>query len=265
MVFNMDSNLVTKFVSEKYILLTLNQPETYNAFSKSMITSFSEILKNLNKEHEQKPLLITGAGKSFSSGGNLGLMKEFAEKNKGPEYIKSIVPFVNELISLLVEYKGPTLGIINGSAVGGGFNLAMACDFRIVHEKAKFRLGFIDIGLTPATGNTFFIPKALGIQRTLALSLFSELITAQNLLEWGLANQLYTDITFDEVKELWINKICSLDPWQVYTVRNLLYDGINNSFNQQINLEYNTILEASSKPLFKNKVLKRWEEINSKK
>ena len=261
----MRSDLVTEFVSENFILITLNQPETFNAFSKKMITSFSEIVRKLNAVDEQKTLIITGAGKSFSSGGNLAVMKEFAEKDQGPEYIQSIVPFVNELISLLVEYMGPTLGIINGSAVGGGFNLAMACDFRIVHEKAKFRLGFIDIGLTPATGNTFFISKVLGIPRTLSLSLFSEVITAQDLLNWGLANQLYTDTTLEEVKALWINKICSLDPWQVYTVRQLLYNGINNSFGQQIDFEYKKILEASSRPLFKTRVMRRWNEINSRK
>ena len=180
-------------------------------------------------------------------------MKEYVDQNKGKEYIHSIVPLVNELITLLVEWTGPTLAILNGSAVGGGFNVAMACDFRIVHEKAKFRLGFTDIGLTPATGNSFFLPRVLGIPKTLSLSLFSEKILAKDLVEWQLANELYTDETAEVVKSKWIEKICFLDPLQVKKIRTLFYAGIAHSLDQQLKFEYETIMEAGNSQLFKEK------------
>ncbi len=261
----MASDLILFEKFQGYNVITLNQPETFNAFSKEMISAILDVLRSLKESLEEKPLIITGTGKAFSSGGNLGVMKEYVEHGKSVEYIQSIVPFVNEVITLLFDYRGPTLAIMNGHAVGGGLNLAMACDFRIVHEKAKFKLGFIDIGLTPATGNSFFIPKMVGIQRTLALSLFSESISAQDLYNWGLANEIYSDYTAEEEKTLWIKKICSLDPRQVYTVRSLLYKSMRNSLDQQMELEYTKVQEASNRSFFKEKVLARWKEITEKK
>ena len=126
-------------------------------------------------------------------------------------------------------------------------------------------MGFIDIGLTPATGNSFFLPKVLGIAKTMSLSLLSETITAQDLLHWGLCNELFTEETFESLREKWIVKISLLDPWQVKKVRELLYAGVNNSFTEQLELELQTILEASSRDVFKDKVTQRYTEISSKK
>lgn len=260
---HMTSELIKVEITDSCILLILNQPETYNAFSKEMIIALSNHIKSSKNLQPIKPLIITGSGKAFSSGGNLGVMKEYIEQGKSVEYIQSIVPYVNDLISELLEYPGPTLAIVNGSAVGGGFNVAMACDFRIVYEKAKFRLGFIDIGLTPATGNSFFVPKVIGIQRTMELSLFSEVITAQDLYNWGLANEIYSNDSFEQVKDKWLTKMSTLDPWQVTTVRKLLYAGMNNSYSQQLNLEYETLQEASQRDLFKHRVITRWNELQS--
>lgn len=261
----MNSSIIEVTLEEKYSILTLNQPDTLNAFSKDMILALIEQIKKITSERNGKPLIITGKGRAFSSGGNLGVMKDFVDKGKNLEYIESIVPHVNELILLIRNYPGPTLAILNGSAVGGGFNVAMACDFRIANEKGKFRLGFIDIGLTPATGNSFFIAKTIGIAKALELSLFSEIITSTDLYTWGLVNELYTETSFSVIKNKWIEKITSLDPWQVIAVRNLFNDGVRNSLEQQLEEEYKTIKEASSRPLFKNRVIARWNEINSKK
>ena len=261
----MDNKLVEVTLTDLYVLLTLNQPETYNAFSKPMIEMLTHEISMLNSATEPKPLVITGKGKAFSSGGNLEVMYDYVKQEKGKQYIESIVPYVNKLIQTILAYNGPTLAILNGSAVGGGFNLAMACDFRIAHEQGKFRLGFIDIGLTPATGNSFFISKVIGIPRTMSLSLFSEVISAKNLVDWGLVNEMYTEDTFEITKNKWLDKICSLDPWQVNTVRKLLYAGMTNSSDQQLALEYESILQAGSRELFKEKVFSRWNDLTSRK
>ena len=261
----MNTNLVEVAHTDLYVLLTLNQPETYNAFSKPMIETLIHEIDVLNSVTDPKPLVITGKGKAFSSGGNLEVMHDYVKQDKGKEYIESIVPSVNKLIKAILNYNGPTLAIINGSAVGGGFNLAMACDFRIVHEQGKFRLGFIDIGLTPATGNSFFVSKVIGIPRTMSLSLFSESFSAQNLVDWGLANEIYSDDSFEITKNKWLDKICSLDPWQVIIVRKLLYAGMTNSSDQQLALEYDNLIQAGTRDLFKEKVFAMWNKLASKK
>ena len=261
----MSSNLIEVTKNNQANILTLNQPETLNAFSKEMITQFISVLNELEEQDDRKPLLITGKGRAFSSGGNLKVMKEYVDQNKSIDYIKSIVPYVNELIKLILNYTGPTLALLNGLAVGGGFNLAMACDFRIAHERAKFRMGFTDIGLTPATGNSFFLTKVLGIPKIMELILFSEIITAQNLFSWGLVNELYTNDNFEEIKEKWLTKLNSLDSWQVKTVRKLLYAGFTNSYEQQMEQEYTKIKEASERSLFAERTINRWNEIQLRK
>jgi 2-(1,2-epoxy-1,2-dihydrophenyl)acetyl-CoA isomerase len=260
----MNSNSIKITETDNYLQISLNEPETLNAFSKEMIVDICDQIDNLKTEKRFLPLIITGEGRAFSSGGNLELMNQYVEKNKSVEYLQQIVPFVNELILRLLNYPGPTLAIINGPAVGGGFNLAMACDFRIIHEKAKCRMGFIDIGLTPATGNSFFLPKLLGIPRTIDLILFSETMTPFMLHEWGLVNEIYTLKNFEEIKQKWIEKLVILDPFQVKTVRELVYASFTNNIGEHLNFEYSKILESGNRQFFKEKVLERWGKIQFK-
>ena len=260
----MENNFI-EIEENKVNIITLNRPETLNAFTVDMVSAITNTLEDWNKKKTNKALIIRARGKAFSSGGNLNLMKEFIDKNQGVEYLESIVPLVNKLILAIHNYPGPTLAVLNGSAVGGGFNIAMACDFRIAYFKSTFRLGFTDIGLTPATSNTFFLPKIIGIPRTLALSILGTKITANDLLSWGLVNGIYNDDTFEAIFNNWVEKLCSLDPWQVTQIRKLCYASEHSSLEDHLKTEYDTILKAGARPLFKERVDSRWQDINGKK
>jgi 2-(1,2-epoxy-1,2-dihydrophenyl)acetyl-CoA isomerase len=245
-------------------LIRLNSPETRNAFTFEFINEMITILENFKDKNSNLPLIITGKGKSFSSGGNLSVMKEYIDKGQPELYIERIVPKVNKLIRLIFDYNGPTLTILNGSAVGGGLNLALACDFRLVEQNAKFRLGFTDIGLTPATSNTFFLPRIIGVPKIIQFSLFSEPITADQFVDLGIANELYFEKDFKKKLEEWKSKLIGLDPFQVKAIRKLMYSSFTNDLHTHLELEYEMILESGRRELFKKKVNERWNQINSK-
>lgn len=252
-------------ISEKeYNMITLNRPRTLNSFSIDMISSLIDILKQWEKENNDKPLIITGKGRAFSSGGNLEYMKNYIDKGEPEKYLEMIVPEVNKLIQLIINYNGATLAILNGDAVGGGLNLALACDFRIVNERAKFRFGFTDIGLTPATGNSFFLPRIIGIPKTLQLCLFNEKITAKEMFQMNIVHAVYSEEESEVFFTKWINKLLELNSWQVRETRKLLFAGMSSDLDEHLIREFQTIIKAGTRSLFSEKVNERWKQIQTK-
>ena len=257
-----DMNL--QITENKINIIRLNKPETLNAFTKELIDEFIEILEKWIKENNSKPLIITGNGRSFSAGGNLKVMSSFIDQGNPSSYIQMIVPRVNTLIKLISNYQGPTLAILNGSAVGGGLNLALACDFRIAEENAKFRLGFTDIGLTPATGNSFFLPRIIGIPKMLEFSLFSTKLTSLQLLDLNVIHEVYSSTDVNEKLKIWSEKLLGLDPWQVIQIRNLLYKSFTSNLDDHLELEYQTIKNASERELYSKRVRTRISQLSEK-
>lgn len=245
------------------LVITLDNPKSRNAFTMDMIGELISVLKSHRKNN--KPLIITGKGKSFSSGGNLKIMQEYLEKGKPEQYLQKIVPMVNMLILLIHNYDAPTLAILNGDGVGGGLNLALACDYRVAEQNAKFRLGFTDIGLTPATSNTFFLPKIIGVPKTMQLSLFSDPITAEQFMAFGVINEIYSENNYAQVLEKWKTKLLSLDPFLQKTTRRLLYSSFSHTLDEHLEIEYKAILEAGKRDLFRKKVSQYWTKLKNKK
>ena len=148
--------------------LFLNRPETLNAWNSEMTEEASDAINEIGKDENTKVLIITGAGRGFSSGADV--RQELAKVAEGASgtIFERIIQGKPSIVTIALQLRRmdkPVIGAINGIAVGAGFSVALACDLRIASERAQFSMAFILRGLIPDCGGTFFLPKLVGSAR----------------------------------------------------------------------------------------------------
>jgi 2-(1,2-epoxy-1,2-dihydrophenyl)acetyl-CoA isomerase len=174
--------------------VTLNRPERLNAWNQQ----FGEELRSAILEDAADPsvraVLITGAGRGFSSGADLkDMMEQAASGGPPPDVGELLRKRYHPIITGIRELPKPVVAAVNGPAVGIGCSLALACDLIFAARSAIFGLAFVNIGLVPDGGSTFLVPAAVGKARALEMALLGEPVTAQQALEWGLINRVVDD------------------------------------------------------------------------
>jgi enoyl-CoA hydratase len=191
-------------------VLTLNRPAKYNALSAALLTEADRLLRELADDQDTRALVLTGADPAFCAGLDL------TELGTG-------APFPAGALSLLFEFPVPVIGAINGVAVTGGLEVALACDFRIGSEHARFADTHTRIGVTPAWGLTARLPQAVGQSWARQMSLTGDFVDAPTALRIGLLNEVVPhDSLLDRSVQLAVS-IASTDAGAAGHIR-ALYD-----------------------------------------
>lgn len=175
-------------VSEGVATLTLNRPEVLNAFNDEMAHEVQAALKAAERDAAVRCLVLTGAGKGFCAGQDLGALRAREQAVSFREHLQATY---NPIIARLRALEKPVVGQINGAAAGAGLGLALACDLRYAAAGAKFRMAFSGIGLAPDSGTSFFLPRLIGYARAYELAAANAPLTAETALAWGLVNGVY--------------------------------------------------------------------------
>ena len=186
--------------------LTMNRADRLNAMNGTMIRELKEALRLLSGDDTVRIVVITGAGKGFSSGADMKERIEGAIESKdqlsGVRLISNMTDFL-ELVSILDNYTKPTIAAINGVCVGGGLELALACDFRIASSKARLGLVESNIGLIPGSGGTVRLAKLIGADKAKELVFTGELVGGEEAERIRLVTRFYQEEKFMvQVKEL---------------------------------------------------------------
>jgi 2-(1,2-epoxy-1,2-dihydrophenyl)acetyl-CoA isomerase len=170
--------------------ITLNRPETLNAWNKQFASDLLQVIKEAQSD-AVRALLITGAGRAFSSGADLkeGGAGDIAEDGL-PDVRQRLIGLYHPILLGLRELPKPVVAAVNGPAVGIGASLAFACDLLVAASSAYFNLAFVNIGLMPDGGSTAFVPAAVGKARAFEMAYLGERVPAQQALEWGLINRV---------------------------------------------------------------------------
>ncbi|MCP3030150.1 enoyl-CoA hydratase [Halobacillus sp. A1] len=163
----------------------LNRPDSLNAFSDEMIFGLHEALREAENNHEIKVVVLSGAGRAFSAGGDVKSMG-----SAGASELYDHVGELNKLILKIKDISKPVIAVVHGYAAGAGFNLALACDQIIAGEDTKFVLSFAQVGLVSDGGGHYFLSKILGPYRTKELLFRAEPIPVETAMEWGLINRV---------------------------------------------------------------------------
>lgn len=173
--------------------VTLNRPDVFNAFNDEQSYELQSVFKDIKRDKEIRVVVLTGAGKAFCSGQDL---KAIAN-SKNRSLSDSLYKRYNPIIKAMREVPKPIICKLNGVAAGAGASLALACDFIVAHEKASLIEVFVNVGLVPDSGSSYFLPKAISPARAFEMATMAPKIKAQQALEWGLINRVCNDENFD--------------------------------------------------------------------
>lgn len=172
--------------------LTLNRPETLNAWTAQFGAELGRVIAGEAAADSVRAVLVTGAGRGFSSGADLKAGFDPAEDGM-PNIRKELHEVYHPAIAGIRRLPKPVVAAVNGAAVGIGCSLALACDLVLAAESAFFGLAFVNIGLMPDGGSTAFVPPSVGKARAFQMALLGERVPAARALEWGLVNWVYPD------------------------------------------------------------------------
>src|ERR1700693_2728250 len=171
--------------------ITLNRPESANTFNAEMIKDLLRAVSHFEDDRGVRALMISGAGKLFSGGGDL---KTFAAAGKDlPALVRDAATYFHLVISRITRMGIPVIAAVHGAVAGGGLSLAIACAIVVDAEPNSFSVGYTRAGLTPDGGSTYFLPRAAGLKRALELTLTNRMFTAKEALEWGIITRVAPD------------------------------------------------------------------------
>ena len=173
----------------------LNRPDQLNAFNEEMSRAFITSLEGARDDERTRAILITGRGRGFCSGQDLG-NRNPDTMSEAPDLEKTISELYNPLVRLIREMPKPVICAVNGVAAGAGVNIAIACDIVVANENAKFIQSFSKVGLIPDAGGCWMLPRLIGEARAKALSMTAFPLPARQAVEWGLIWSAYDENEF---------------------------------------------------------------------
>jgi 2-(1,2-epoxy-1,2-dihydrophenyl)acetyl-CoA isomerase len=230
----MPENLLFE-VSDEIATLTLNRPAKLNAFTDDMLEGIVAAIDDCEERDDVRVVILTGKGRGFSTGGDIGTMGE-AQDNRPHVTKDRIWDGIQAFPKRLARFDKPIIAAVNGMAVGGGMDLALACDFRVAAQSARFAETYAKIGLAPGGGGAYFLPRLVGAGRALEMLWTAEFIDAQTALEIGLVNHVFpNDTLMDETRKI-AKRIASMPPLSVRLIKRAVYQGLNADMDTALDL-----------------------------
>lgn len=186
--------------------LELNRPDRMNAWDKALGLELLDAVRSLSADRGVRAVLITGAGRAFSSGADL---KDGPGPNPAghPDVYSVLTGRYHPIITGIRDMAKPVVAAVNGAAAGIGLSLALACDLVIAAESAYFLLAFVNIGLVPDGGSSLLVPSRIGFARAAELAMLGERLPAPKALDWGLINQVWPDAELAAKADALISKL----------------------------------------------------------
>ena len=226
--------------------ITLNRPDAYNALNLEMMKQLAETLSPAATDQSINGILITGKGKAFCSGGDLKWISQQTEDPGSVLYL--LAPQFHESIVQIRRMEKPVVAAINGIAAGGGFSLALACDFRVMAKSATLRQAYTSSGLSIDGGGSFALPRLVGLARAMEIMAFDNPISSTRALEWGLVTKV---VPSEEVFPEALALLEGLTHGALHSFawsKKLMTDSFNNSLEAQLELERQGISDCAAHP-----------------
>ncbi len=190
--------------------IELNRPDSMNAWNTQFGVDLLAAVYECHYDDSVRAVMVTGAGRGFSSGADLKAMGDTQVTPNGkPDVYTRLTQVYHPIIRGLRNLPKPVVAAVNGPAVGIGLSLALASDLIVAKESAYLLLAFVNIGLVPDGGSSFFVPTKAGFQRAMEMALLGEKVPAPKALEWGLVNRVYADDEFDAESEALLQRLAA--------------------------------------------------------
>ena len=213
-------------------VITMNRPEALNALNDQVLKDLDAVLDAAEANDEVLVLILTGAGRSFVAGADIGQMKDFT-----PVQAKQFGMYGNSVFLKLENFPKPVIAAVNGFALGGGCELSMACDIRLASEKAKFGQPEVGLGITPGFGGTQRLARLVGPGMAKQLIYTAKNIKADEALRIGLVNAVYPAQELLPAAEKLAGTIAKNAPIAVRACKKAINDGLQVDMDRAVTIE----------------------------
>jgi 2-(1,2-epoxy-1,2-dihydrophenyl)acetyl-CoA isomerase len=205
--------------------VTLNRPKKLNAYSEIMVHEILGALADARDDDEIRAVIVTGAGRGFCSGGDIGTDFQYPARYRGHrmESMLEMRENMHELVRFLQRFDKPTIAAVNGPAVAGGLTLALSCDFRIAAESARLGDTSLKFALIPDEGGAYLFPRFMGLEKALRMSLLSEVYPAPRALELGLVTEVVPDAELMSKAREWAERLAAGPPIAIRITKRMMY------------------------------------------
>ena len=225
--------------------LRLNRPDKGNAIDERMAADLAEAATQIAERTDVRAVLITGNGPNFTVGGDLGLFAGTAREQL-PNRLRRMIDSYHLAIERLTSIDAPVVAAVRGGAGGGGLGLLYAADIVVAADDARFALGYGALGLTADGGNTWFLPRMVGMRRAQELFLLNRRLTAQEALAFGLVSRLAPDDAVETEAATLAAKLAAGPTRAFGAVRRMLRQSFETGLSDQLDAEKESIVVASS-------------------
>ncbi len=213
--------------------VTMNRPEVYNAFNNELTYELQDAFKQIRRDDEVRVVVLTGEGKAFASGQDLKASQ--ADPNRS--FIDSVRKRYNPLIRAMRELSIPIICRLNGVAAGAGCSIALACDIIVAAEQAILIEVFINIGLVPDSGSSYFVPKTLSPARAFELCTMGSRLTAQQAYDWGMINKVVPMDQLDNAVQEYVNYYAAAPTKAIGMIKKMLNKAQTASLDEMLEYE----------------------------
>jgi 2-(1,2-epoxy-1,2-dihydrophenyl)acetyl-CoA isomerase len=214
--------------------LTLNRPDRLNSFTLAMLGELSDALSDLDGDDSVRVVVLTGAGRGFCAGQDLTDHAAVDDSRA----IRSVVErHYNPVVRQIRALRQPVVAAVNGVAAGAGCSLALSCDIAIATASARFVNAFVNIGLIPDSGGTYFLPRLVGQARALGLALLGDPIEAAKAAEWGLIWRAVPDADFAPEVDSLARRLAELPTTAIGLIKQAINLSGHHSLEQQLATE----------------------------
>ncbi|GAB3677543.1 2-(1,2-epoxy-1,2-dihydrophenyl)acetyl-CoA isomerase PaaG [Salinisphaera aquimarina] len=223
--------------------ITLNRPNKLNSFNAAMHEALAEALDTVEADESVRVLLLTGAGKGFCAGQDLGEAGVAPGGDTPPDLGGAVERYYAPLVRRLRALAMPVVCAVNGTAAGAGANLALACDLVLAKRSAKFIEAFSKIGLIPDTGGTYFLARRVGMARAMGMAMLAEPVDAETAERWGLIWRCVDDDAFEAEVDTLVTQLAAAPTLGLARTKQLLYAGANSSLDDALDAERDAMTE----------------------
>ena len=222
--------------------ITLNRPSAYNALTLPLARELFQAVLEVDEDPAVRCVVLTGAGKAFCGGGDV---KDFAENlPRIGILIKELTTFIHGAVSRLARSPKPVLVAVNGVAAGGGLSLALSGDLVLAAESARFTMAYSKIAAPPDGSSSYFLPRLIGLRRTLELYLTNRVLSAREALEWGLVTRVVADAELRTAATALARELALGPTWALGAAKRLFHQSTHESLETQMEFESQAIAAA---------------------
>jgi enoyl-CoA hydratase/carnithine racemase len=221
-------------VKDKVATITLNRPDKLNAFTGDMIDGWAKALGEAQADDGVNVVIVTGAGRAFCSGGDVGRMRQ--GEPSALDGKNGLWEGVHRVPKQLEQMDKPVIAMVNGLAVGAGMGMCVMCDVRVAAESARFSTGYVRVGLVPGDGDTYFLPRLVGAAKALELLWTADFIEAPEALRLGIVQRIVPDAQLQETTYALARQIADGPQIPIRMIKRLVYQSLKLDLRTHLDL-----------------------------